>query len=153
MKQPRSSLLASVLRWVLGGVLVWAAVSKLANLQDFYGALIAYKLPLPDALLRAVAMSLPWLEMLCGLMLVTKVRIEAALGWSVILFFVFAVATAQAWARGLDISCGCLDLQLLGISSTSKIFESVGFAFVRAAFLAAGAIYVLRHCLTVEEAS
>src|SRR5258708_21203311 len=104
-----------VLRWLLGALLIWAALSKLANLQDFYGNLLAYKLRLPGFLVRLVAMVLPWLELLCGLMLLAKVRTEAAIVWSVVLFLVFVLATGQAWARGLVISCGCFNLELFGL--------------------------------------
>ena len=135
-------------RWLLGLLLVWAAVSKLANLQDFYGSLLAYHLPLPDFFLRWVAAGLPWLELLCGLMLLAQVQAEAALVWALLLFSIFVLATGQAWARGLDISCGCFNLQILGLGeneSLGKLLHSVSFAFFRALLLATGAVYLLRH--------
>ncbi|MDB6019044.1 MAG: DoxX family protein [Pedosphaera sp.] len=137
-----------LLRWILGVLLIWASISKLANLQDFYGSLLAYKLPLPDFFLRGTAMCLPWLELLCGLMLLAKVQLRSALTWAIILFSIFVLATGFAWARGLDISCGCLDLSLLGLGSESelvKVMKSVTFAFFRALLLTVGAIYLLRQ--------
>jgi hypothetical protein len=75
---------------------------------------------------------------------------RAATGWALILFVIFAVATAQAWARGLEISCGCFNLQALGLGegrgrAIVEFFESVGFAFARAIVLALAAVYVLRE--------
>ena len=141
-----------MLRWLLGLVLIWAALSKLANVQEFYGNLLAYQLPLPDALVRWVAPMLPWLELLCGLLLLTRMWTEAALVWALTLFVVFVAATGQAWARDLEISCGCLNFHLLGLDNSSgvglrKILESVTFAFFRAIFLLAGAVYLLRDCV------
>jgi putative oxidoreductase len=138
-----------VIRWFLGFVLLWAAVSKIANLQDFHASLLAYKLPLPAMALRGVAMLLPWLELLCGLMLLAGLRLDAALGWSIALFGIFALATGQAWARGLDISCGCFNLHALGLEpngneSLYKFLESVEFAFFRALLFLAGAIFLFR---------
>ncbi len=138
-----------MIRWLLGVVLLWAAVSKLANLQDFHASLLAYKLPLPSVALRGVAIFLPWLELLCGLMLLAGVRSDAALPWAMILFGVFTAATGQAWARGLDISCGCFNLQLVGLEANgidglAKFLESVGFAFFRALLLLAGAVFLFR---------
>jgi uncharacterized membrane protein YphA (DoxX/SURF4 family) len=133
----------TVVRWLLAALLVWAALTKLANLNEFYANLVAYRLPLPDALLRLTAMVLPWLELLCGILLVTGAARRAALLWAMILFAVFVLATGQAWARGLDISCGCFDLSFLG-ESAKKFFESVGVAFFRAGLLLAGAVYVWR---------
>jgi len=136
-----------VARWVIGGLLLWAALGKLANLQEFYASLLAYQLPVPRAGLRGVAVVLPWIELLCGLLLVANLRPGAALAWTVVLFAVFAVCTGQAWLRGLEVTCGCLDLRLVGISAGSKVaavLESVKFAFVRALVLGAVALFLYR---------
>jgi uncharacterized membrane protein YphA (DoxX/SURF4 family) len=145
LRQPKWSV---ALRWLIGLLLVWAALGKLADLQEFYTALLAYRLPLPGGAIRMTAIVLPWLELLCGLLLIANYRTSAALGWALVLFLVFAVCTGQAWLRGLSIACGCLDLQLLGIapeSGTSKFLESTGFAFVRAGALAAAAFMLMRR--------
>jgi len=134
----------SVVRWLLGAVFVWAAVSKLPNLQDFYGALAAYRLPLPGVLLRTTTVVLPWIELFCGLLLLTRLWYRPALLWILILCSLFLAATGQAWARGLSISCGCMNLDFIkpfGIGDSAiKMFESAPFAFARATLLlAAGA--------------
>ena len=134
----------TTLRWLLGAVFIWAAVSKLANLQDFYTSLVAYRLPLPDLCLRLAAVTLPWLELFCGLMLLTQFWLRTAATWVVVLCAVFTVCTGQAWARHLEISCGCLNLDFIGLGSAAKSFlESVGFAFFRALFLLAAGSYLL----------
>ena len=123
---------------LIGAVLVWAALGKVANPQEFYTALLAYRLPLPALALQATAAILPWLELICGLLLIANLWTHAALAWAAVLFAIFAVATGQAWMRGLDIACGCMDLRLLGIepeSATARWLESAGFACVRAAVL------------------
>jgi len=133
-----------VLRWFLAAILLWAALGKIANLQEFHANLAAYKLPLSDPLLRLAVTVVPWLELLCGILLVAgKVR-RAALLWSVILFGVFVLATGQAWGRGLEISCGCLKLEFLGDGPAKHLLETVQFAFWRALLLLAAAVYLLR---------
>lgn len=139
------------MRWLLGVVLLWAALGKVANVQEFYAALLAYQIPLPSALLKATAVVLPWLELLCGLMLLANVRTTAALAWAVVLFAVFAACTGQAWLRGLHIACGCLDLRLLGIAGDSALglwMESAKFAFIRAALLLVVAVGLLARVKT-----
>jgi putative oxidoreductase len=133
----------TTVRSLLAVLLVWASLSKLANLNEFYASLAAYKLPLPNALVRLTAMVLPWMELLCGILLITGSARRAALAWTMILFALFVLATGQAWARGLDISCACFNLGFLG-DGAAKMFESVGFAFFRALVLLAGAVYVWR---------
>jgi len=135
----------TVLRWVLAVVLVWAALSKIANLNEFYLSIRLYQVPLPDALVRLAAMVMPWLELLCGILMVAGTARRAALIWAAILFVVFIVATGQAWARGLNISCGCFKLDFIGNDALAKFLESVKFAFLRALLLLACTIYVWRE--------
>lgn len=149
MKDAHEPKLRIMVRWLLGALLVFASLSKIANLHEFYISIAAYQLPLPGAWLRLSAMILPWLELLCGLLLLGAVWTRAALVWVLVMFGVFVLATGQAWARGLDISCGCFNLGAFGFDPASgksfvKFIESVGFAFFRALLLFLGAVYVCR---------
>jgi len=132
------------LRWLLAAILVWAALAKIANLHEFYAAILAYQMPVADPLARGVAMVLPWLELLCGLLLVAGSARRAALVWTALMFGVFVLATGQAWVRGLDISCGCFKLAFLGDGAMAKFVESVKFACVRAVLLLGAILYLLR---------
>lgn len=137
----------SVVRVALGALLCWAALSKLANVTEFLGDMLAYRLPLPESSLRFVAIILPWLELICGLMLLANFQTRAALGWCVVLFAAFVIVTGQAWARRLNISCGCLDLSIFGLDShgpLGKFLESVAFAFFRALLLLGATVWLWR---------
>lgn len=146
-----ASSLRVAARWLLGLLMLWAAVSKLAAPTEFLGSIYAYRLPLPQAWLQVLAVSLPWVELLCGLALITNVWSESVLVLVLGLFVVFVLATGQAWMRGLDISCGCFDLSVLGVSKTSAgalhFLESPAFAFFRAVLLAVLAGFLLRRRL------
>lgn len=149
------SKLKILVRWLLGALLVAASLSKIANLHEFYISIAAYQLPLSGALLRLTAMILPWLELLCGLLLLARVWTRAALVWALVMFAVFVLATGQAWARGLEISCGCFNLSAFGLDPASgksfvKFIESVGFALFRALLLFIGAAYVFRSTAGVR---
>lgn len=155
MKNGGQTKLKIFVHWILGVLLVWAALSKIANLQDFYISIATYQLPLPGVALRWTAMILPWLELLCGLLLLGRIWTRAALVWSLVMFGVFVIATGQAWARGLDIACGCFNLSAFGLDASSgksfvKFVESVGFAFVRASLLFLGAVYLFRSTERTE---
>jgi uncharacterized membrane protein YphA (DoxX/SURF4 family) len=139
--------LKNIVGWTLSLVLVLAGLSKIANPTEFLGSLMAYKLPLPELLLRFTAVVLPWLELLSGLLLVAGSARRAALVWATALFAVFVLATGQAWGRGLEISCGCMNLNFNALDPTGALgraFESVQFAFFRALLLLVGGIYLLR---------
>lgn len=142
--------LRNLVRWILGLIFVWAAISKLADVQDFYSDLRAYRLPLPDGLLRLTAMVLPWLELCCGLMLLLRLWLQAAMSLVVGLCVIFLLSTGQAWARGLQISCGCLSFEFLGSgggakSAAASFLDSTGFAFMRDLLLLIGGLYLLRR--------
>lgn len=132
-----------VLRWVLAVLLIWAALSKIANLNEFYLNIALYRLPLPDVALRLAALVMPWLELLVGILMIAGNARRAALFWAMILFASFVLATGQAWARGLNIDCGCFNLDFLG-DDLAAIFATVKFAFFRAVLLFAGAVYLWR---------
>ena len=136
----------TALRWLLGLLLLWAGLSKAGNPTIFLGDLNAYQLPLPRGLLAVVAVVLPWLELLCGLMLLTRTKVQAALLCTLGLFVGFLLGTGQAVARGLDIACGCFDLSFLAswhMSGLAHLLESVGFAFGRNLALTAAVLALL----------
>ena len=142
---------ATVLRWTLGVLMLWAAVSKLANLTGFLGAIYAYDLPLPRGFLKLIAVILPWVELLCGLSLVSRVWTDSALAMTGGLMAVFILATGQAWARGLKISCGCFNLKIFGFTDEQgglvQFLESPAFAFFRNLALLVIALQLLRLSL------
>lgn len=135
MKPERDSTLECGLRWLLGVLLLWAAVSKVANPTEFLGSIYAYQLPLPRALLQVAAVVLPWVELLCGLLLLAGFWRQTALLTVTGLMGLFVCATGQAWVRGLDIACGCFNLKIFGLNESLpelvRFLESVAFAFFR----------------------
>ncbi len=142
-----------MLRWLLGVLFLWAAISKLANPTEFLGSVYAYQLPFPRGLLKLTAVVLPWLELLTALMLLAGVWLEAALSLTFLLLSVFFLGTGQAWLRGLAISCGCFDLSLLGLENAEnlkRVVESVGFAFARNGLLT-GLSFILLCDITKQQ--
>jgi putative oxidoreductase len=152
VKLTTSQNIKTAVRLFLGILLLWAAVSKLANPIEFLGSIYAYQLPFPKSFLQLVAVVLPWLELLCGLMLLANLWTESALTAALGLFFVFVLATGQAWMRGLEISCGCFNLEIIGLSHDSHprlvtFLESPMFAFFRNLGFTALTAYLFREKL------
>ena len=96
----------SVLRVVLGAVFIVASLDKIQNPEAFATSIANYRL-LPYTVINGIAIVLPWLEVITGILLVLGVWIKAStmIVWA--LLFAFSIAISQALARGLDISCGC----------------------------------------------
>jgi uncharacterized membrane protein YphA (DoxX/SURF4 family) len=99
-------LLVSLLRVALGAVFIVASLDKIQNPEAFAANIANYRL-LPYTVINAIAIGLPWLELVTGTVLALGVWIRAStiIVWA--LLFAFSVAIGQALFRGLDISCGC----------------------------------------------
>jgi uncharacterized membrane protein YphA (DoxX/SURF4 family) len=98
--------LATVARLGLGAVFVVAGILKLPDPAAAVRAVRAYRL-LPEALVSPVAFGLPMIEIVVGLALLAGVFVRTAALASAVLLVVFIVAVGSAWARGLQIDCGC----------------------------------------------
>jgi uncharacterized membrane protein YphA (DoxX/SURF4 family) len=93
-------------RLILAGIFIYAAVEKIAEPREFALAIYNYQL-LPDLAVNALAVILPWLEIIVAVCLVTGFSVRGAALISSALFLTFATALTISLARGLDISCGC----------------------------------------------
>lgn len=98
--------LTALLRVALGAVFLYAALIKIANPPAFAGNVAAYQL-LPYAGNYLVAAILPWIEAICGLLLVTGWRARSAAALVAAMNMLFIVLLISTVARGLDIDCGC----------------------------------------------
>jgi uncharacterized membrane protein YphA (DoxX/SURF4 family) len=93
-------------RLALGGVFLAAALPKMWRPDQFADAVNNYKI-LPYFLVNLAAIALPWVEFLFGIFLIAGIKVRAASLASALLMAVFLAAIVSAWARGIDISCGC----------------------------------------------
>lgn len=102
----RSAPAAWLIRVVVAAVFAWAGTQKARQPVLFALDLEAYRL-LPAAVILPIAYYLPWLEILTAFALFLP-PLRRAAGWLVIvLLAVFTTMLVVAWARGLQINCGC----------------------------------------------
>jgi uncharacterized membrane protein YphA (DoxX/SURF4 family) len=101
--QPWIGLLA---RLVLGGVLLVAGYMKVIAPDKSQMAVRSYEM-LPNSIANLLGLVLPFLEIAIGVLLVlgALTKVMAALGGLTMVIFIIAIS--QAWARGLNIDCGC----------------------------------------------
>ena len=95
--------------WVLGAVFLAAAWPKIADPPGFTEALYAYHL-LPDTALAPIALTLPWLELMLALALITGLARRSAALIGLALLVLFMGALAVNLARGNPVDCGCFGI-------------------------------------------
>jgi len=93
-------------RIILGFVFIFAAVSKASEPEEFARAIANYKL-LPIFLINILAITLPWIELCAGILLVFGISVKENSAVLSGLLLVFIIAIAISLARGLNIDCGC----------------------------------------------
>jgi uncharacterized membrane protein YphA (DoxX/SURF4 family) len=109
VRRPGSSVsrwLATLARLLLGVVWLVAGLAKIGDLDASVRAVRAYRL-LPEMLAQVVGAALPPAEVLLGLLLVVGLFVRASAVLSALLMSAFVAGIASAWARGLQIDCGC----------------------------------------------
>ncbi len=107
----RSPLLGShatlVSRVVLGGVFLVAGVTKAFDPGGLASSIRTYELGLPEWFVTFSAVSLPYLEIMLGLYLISGLFTKPSAWATNALMLVFTVALVQGALRGLQIDCGC----------------------------------------------
>ena len=150
-----------LLALAVGGIFVYASLSKIEDPRAFAKIIYHYQVIGPSASFGFVpanllAVALPWIELVAGVLLITGLwRREAAVVTAVMLV-VFVVAVASTLVRGIDIqNCGCFALDESGRAAGWKLIAGdlallaaalvVAFVPVRAEETASDAAPVTAH--------
>lgn len=93
-------------RLLLGGVMLWAGVTKALNIPETQQATRAYQI-LPYDLANAWGAMMPFVEIVIGALLILGLmtRLSAVIG--TLLMVAFIIGIVSVWARGIKIECGC----------------------------------------------
>jgi len=123
----RRPLLHALLGIALGAIFLYAAYDKILHPADFARIVYHYQLVGPSQHVgpwapNLLAVALPWLEVVVGLMLVTGLWRREAATVSAGLLLVFVVAVSAALLRGIDIeNCGCFSVTGEGRAAGIKL--------------------------------
>ncbi len=99
-----------VLRLALAAVFLYAAYTKLRQPWLLFAMSIdAYQL-LPEWAVLTLGRTIPWLELLLGLLLLTGYAVRYAAVAATLLLGVFFAAMVQAYVKGMAIDCACFGL-------------------------------------------
>lgn len=98
--------LTLIIRLIVGGIFIYASLDKITNPAQFARIVYNYHL-LPAALINIFALTLPWVELLCGIFLVVGYKQEGSVLILNLLILAFIMALTVNLFRGVNIECGC----------------------------------------------
>ena len=128
-----------LMRLVLAAVFAAAALPKIQASGEFAAAVLNYRVTGP-VWSAWIALFLPWLELAAAFGLLTPPLRRASGLVLAGLLLLFMAMHAQAWARGLEIACGCFG------ASPEETGEPTNYAWLlaRNALLAAACWFILQ---------
>ncbi|MFC2130511.1 MauE/DoxX family redox-associated membrane protein [Bacteroidota bacterium] len=139
-----NSYINLIFRIILGAIFLIAATSKIADPSGFAGEIANYKI-VPQFMNNILAITLPWIELVCALFIITGIRLKSTTAILGVLLIVFNIAIFIALAKGLNINCGCHTKIMAEQVGWQKLLENAGL------FLCAVYIFYSRGAkLTLE---
>lgn len=102
----QNKYLILIFRFVIGAVFIWSGIIKILDPLLFAQDVANYQ-AFPQTLSFLIALILPWVEILCGLLLVLGIwsRAAALMISGLLLAFLFLLVVTII--RGIDVTCGC----------------------------------------------
>ncbi|MFZ7124727.1 MAG: MauE/DoxX family redox-associated membrane protein [Desulfobacterales bacterium] len=97
---------ALVARVYIGGLFIYASLSKINYSAEFAEIIASYQM-VPDWAVNFTAVTLPWAELICGILLIIGLRSKSAAVIIAGMLSVFSLAIAINLVRGTPIGCGC----------------------------------------------
>lgn len=95
-----------IIRIVLGFVFVYAGAEKIADPDAFAISISNYRL-FPVEVLNLFAITLPWIEIVSGILLLFGISVKENSTIIFSLLLIFTLAIVISLFRGLSIDCGC----------------------------------------------
>ncbi len=95
-----------IARILIAIIFIYAGAEKISDPKGFSQAIYNYKI-LPDYTVNLLAITLPWLELVSGILLLFGISVKENSAIISALLVIFIVAVAVSLLRGLNIDCGC----------------------------------------------
>ncbi len=113
-------------RIIVGMLFIVVGTGKIADPNLFTKEIANYRI-FPELLVHWTAIAIPWIEVVCGLMLTAGIRLRANALIVAAMLVAFNFMVASAWIRGLDINCGCYSNIAKQTVGLPKILENTAF--------------------------
>jgi len=116
--------LTAFLRIALGLLFIYSGIFKVLDPSQFKDIILLYKI-VPPAWAPYGAIIIPWIEVICGVMLFVGFKVRPASLILALLMVLFTIFIGINLAQGNVFDCGCLELGRLGLGINEKISISL----------------------------
>ena len=123
-------------RLTVGGLFIWAGIIKITNPLGFAQDIANY-LIFPQSVSFLLAIFLPWVEVICGVFVLTGLFLRSSSGLLSCLLIGFLILIIVTMIRGINVECGCfgslssqVDYKLL-LTDCTLLFFSLNIFFFR----------------------
>ena len=98
--------LALILRLYIGGLFIYAGISKINNVEQFTVTIATYGI-VSYSTAEIMAIVLPWVELISGIFLVAGIGAPFSAAIIGLLLALFSIAILINLIRGVPLHCGC----------------------------------------------
>jgi putative oxidoreductase len=98
--------LALAFRIYIGALFIYASMYKINYTAEFAETIVSYQL-MPFWTVNFIAIVLPWIEMISGILFIAGFRVRSAGVVLSLLLVLFTGAMMISLIRGVNIGCGC----------------------------------------------
>jgi uncharacterized membrane protein YphA (DoxX/SURF4 family) len=113
-----------LMRIILSLVFIFAGIEKIISPAGFSESISNYRL-LPSTIIIFSAITLPWVELFTGILLLFGISVKENAAIITALLVVFTLAVIISILRGLSIDCGCFGTALGERVGLLKVTENV----------------------------
>ncbi|MDO8671772.1 MAG: MauE/DoxX family redox-associated membrane protein, partial [Dehalococcoidia bacterium] len=97
---------AVVCRLTLGAIFIVAGLSKVGQPLGLYRSVLDFQI-LPEFLAQPFALTLPWVEIICGSLVIAGLLLPSASALLSLVNVAFLIAIGVSLSRGTEVACGC----------------------------------------------
>lgn len=95
-----------ILRVIISGIFIYAAIPKIINPQAFYLDILGYNI-VDGELAKTIALWLPWVEIIAALGVMAGIWLIVNLRLIQVMLSMFVILLILTLIRGIDADCGC----------------------------------------------
>ncbi len=95
-----------IARIIIAFIFIYAGVQKITDPEAFAISISNYRL-FPISLVNFIAITLPWIEMITGILLLLGIAVKENSTIIFLMSLIFTIAITISLFRGLNIECGC----------------------------------------------